>query len=201
MGDTYTILVSGSDTAGRHCLIDMHVPPGGGPPPHRHDFEETFTILEGEIQLNFRGEQLVARAGQTINLPANAPHSFKNTSARPARLLCHCTPAGLDEMFRQLGDPVATRTAPPPQLSDAQKAERIQKSQNPRLQIPNRVVDVAIPSPERGCVGPPTSRSNMNTPKIIQFQNRLPSPRACFFSIANWATRPCRVSNLSPFSK
>ena len=49
-GDTYTILVSGADTAGRYCLIDMHVPPGGGPPPHRHDFEEMFTILEGEYK-------------------------------------------------------------------------------------------------------------------------------------------------------
>ena len=29
-GDTYTILVRGSDTGGRFCVIDMHVPPGGG---------------------------------------------------------------------------------------------------------------------------------------------------------------------------
>src|SRR5580704_10210713 len=39
VGDTYTILLSGTDTAGLFTLIDMHVPPGGGPPPHRHDFE------------------------------------------------------------------------------------------------------------------------------------------------------------------
>src|SRR4051812_36294917 len=44
VGDTYTILLTGQDTAGRYTLIDMHVPPGGGPPPHRHDFEETFTV-------------------------------------------------------------------------------------------------------------------------------------------------------------
>lgn len=31
VGDTYTILVSGSDTNGTYTLIDMHVPPGGGP--------------------------------------------------------------------------------------------------------------------------------------------------------------------------
>ena len=30
VGDTYTILLSGTDTAGQFCLIDMHVPPGGG---------------------------------------------------------------------------------------------------------------------------------------------------------------------------
>jgi quercetin dioxygenase-like cupin family protein len=73
VGDTYTILVSGADTAGRYTLIDMHVPPGGGPPPHRHDFEEMFTILDGEIELTFRGVSAVATAGETINVPANAP--------------------------------------------------------------------------------------------------------------------------------
>jgi hypothetical protein len=45
VGNTYTILLTGKDTRGRFCLIDMHVPPGGGPPPHRHDFEESFTML------------------------------------------------------------------------------------------------------------------------------------------------------------
>ena len=43
VGDTYTVLLSGDDTDGRYCLIDMHIPPGGGPGPHRHDFEESFT--------------------------------------------------------------------------------------------------------------------------------------------------------------
>jgi hypothetical protein len=55
-GGTYTILVTGAETGGRYCLIDMLVPPGGAPPPHRHDFEEMFTILDGAIELTFRGE-------------------------------------------------------------------------------------------------------------------------------------------------
>lgn len=37
-GGTYTITVPGEATAGRLTVIDMHIPPGGGPPPHRHDF-------------------------------------------------------------------------------------------------------------------------------------------------------------------
>src|ERR1700722_5535043 len=73
-GGTYTILLTGEDTGGRYCLIDMYVPPGGGPPPHRHDFEETFTILEGELEITFRGDKRVARAGETAHIPANAPH-------------------------------------------------------------------------------------------------------------------------------
>ena len=65
VGDTYTILIKGDDTAGKYTLIDMLVPPGGGPPPHRHDFEEMFSVLEGEVEVTFRGEKLVAKAGET----------------------------------------------------------------------------------------------------------------------------------------
>src|ERR1700732_218996 len=64
VGDTYTILLAGKDTAGRFCLIDMHIPPGGGPPPHRHNFEETFIVLEGEFEATFRGAKLVGGAGE-----------------------------------------------------------------------------------------------------------------------------------------
>jgi quercetin dioxygenase-like cupin family protein len=104
-GDTYTILVSGDDTAGRYCLIDMVIPPGGGPPPHRHDFEEMFTLSEGELTFHFRGVQSKIQAGATVNIPANAPHYFKNESAGPARMLCMAAPAGLDAFFLAVGEP------------------------------------------------------------------------------------------------
>ncbi len=128
-GDTYTILLTGDDTAGRYTLIDMHVPPGGGPPPHRHDFEEMFTVLDGEVELTFRGEHLVARAGETVNVPANAPHAFTNASDRPARLLCLCSPPGQEDFFLAVGEPVATRTEPPPPLDEAARTAFIAKSQ------------------------------------------------------------------------
>ena len=118
-GDTYTILLTGEDTNGRFCLIDMHVPPGGGPPPHRHDFEETFIVLEGELDVTFRGNKSVVRAGDTVNVPANAPHQFHNSSSKPVRLLCICSPAGQENFFMQVGIPVATRTTPPPKLDKA----------------------------------------------------------------------------------
>ncbi|HWS17227.1 MAG TPA: cupin domain-containing protein [Candidatus Elarobacter sp.] len=123
VGDTYTILLTGKDTAGRFCLIDMHVPPSGGPPPHRHDFEETFTVLEGELEATFRGAKQVVRAGETINIPANAPHQFRNASSQPARMLCICSPAGQEEFFVQVGVPVAKRTTPPPKLDEAAQTE------------------------------------------------------------------------------
>lgn len=123
VGDTYTLLLTGAETAGRFCLIDMFVPPGGGPPPHRHDFEETFILLEGELKATFRGQESTVRAGETVHVPANAPHQFHNASEAPVRMLCICSPAGQEEFFLEIGTPVATRTTPPPKLDAEQEKE------------------------------------------------------------------------------
>jgi mannose-6-phosphate isomerase-like protein (cupin superfamily) len=127
VGDTYTITVTGAETNGRFCVIDMHIPPGGGPPPHRHDFEETFIVLEGEMVATFRGKQSLVRSGDTIHIPANAPHQFHNASSEPVRLICICAPAGQEKFFMEVGVPVATRTTPPPKLNEREQAEFVQK--------------------------------------------------------------------------
>ena len=124
VGDIYTILVAGAQTAGRYCLIDMLVPDGSGPPPHRHDFEEMFTLLEGELEFTVRGQTQTVRAPATVNIPANAPHVFKNTSGKMARMLCMCTPAGQEEFFMAVGLAVDSRTAVPPEPSKEEQVER-----------------------------------------------------------------------------
>jgi quercetin dioxygenase-like cupin family protein len=124
VGDTSTILVRGSDTAGRYMLI----PDGGGPPPHRHDFEEMFHVLEGEIEVTLRGDTSTVTAGQTANVPANAPHCFHNASGGTVRLLCLASPAGLDEYFAEFGDPVGSRTSPAPELDEDAFAQRMQRA-------------------------------------------------------------------------
>ncbi|MBV8870515.1 MAG: cupin domain-containing protein [Acetobacteraceae bacterium] len=124
VGDTYTILVSGAQTDGRYCLIDMLVPDGGGPPPHRHDFEEMFSLLDGELEFTFRGEARTVKAPTTVNIPANAPHQFKNKSGKTAHMLCVCAPAGQEEFFMAVGVPVESRSAPPPKLSREEQAEK-----------------------------------------------------------------------------
>ena len=123
VGDTYTILLTGDDTNGRFCLIDMHVPPGGGPGPHRHDFEETFIVLEGQIETTFRGEKGVVREGEVLNIPSDAPHVFTNATGAPVRLLCICSPAGQEQFFQQIGVPLPTRTTPPPKPSKEEQAQ------------------------------------------------------------------------------
>jgi quercetin dioxygenase-like cupin family protein len=128
-GGAYTVLLTGSQTGGHYSLIDMLVPPGGGPPLHRHDFEEMFAVLDGEIELTFRGETHRAGTGTVVNIPANAPHKFSNTSDRAAHLLCLCAPPGQEDFFLAVGDPLESRDSPPPPLSEADKAERRARAQ------------------------------------------------------------------------
>ena len=127
VGDTYTITVTGEATDGRYCVIDMFIPPGGGPPPHRHDFEETFILLEGQMEATFRGRKSTVRAGDTLHIPANAPHRFHKASTEPVRMLCICAPAGQERFFMEVGVPVATRTTAPPRLDEKEQAAFIEK--------------------------------------------------------------------------
>jgi uncharacterized cupin superfamily protein len=84
--------------------------------------EESFILLEGEIEATLRGVKSAVKEGNTVHIPANAPHQFHNTSSRLACLLCICSPAGQEEFFAEVGVPVATRTTPTPKLDAAAQA-------------------------------------------------------------------------------
>jgi quercetin dioxygenase-like cupin family protein len=129
VGDTYTVLLSGEQTDGRFAMLDMLIPPGAGPPPHRHNFEECFRVLAGSIEVHMRDvPPMRLEAGDSANIPANAPHAFRNTADAPARLLCTVAPAGLESFFAEFGDPVPTRTSPAPELSEVERRNRLERA-------------------------------------------------------------------------
>ena len=108
VGDVYRFLATGDDTNGKYAMFEAIVPPGGGPPPHVHSREEEgFYILEGEITFTINGERVVATAGMFANMPVGTPHSFKNESNKPARMLISVAPAGLEKMFFEVGVPLS----------------------------------------------------------------------------------------------
>jgi quercetin dioxygenase-like cupin family protein len=117
VGDVYRFLATGETTNGKYALFEALVAPGGGPPPHTHSREEEgFYILEGEITFTIRGERVVARAGTFANMPIGTPHTFKNETDQPARMLVSLVPAGLEQMFFEVGAPLpagATSCLPP----------------------------------------------------------------------------------------
>ena len=124
VGDVYRFLATGQDTSGKYALWEALVPPGGGPPPHVHSREEEgFYILDGEITFTVNGERVVAKAGTFANMPVGVPHSFKNEGDRPARMLISVAPAGLEEMFFEVGVPLAegATTAAPPTADEIER--------------------------------------------------------------------------------
>lgn len=107
-GNTYRILISAEDTNGNYAVIDMLVPPGGGPGPHAHkNIQEMFYVVEGEIDFKMEGGSYTAKEGSFVNIPLGGPvHSFQNTTDKVAHLLCTVIPAGLDRFFEEIGKPV-----------------------------------------------------------------------------------------------
>src|SRR5450631_1332315 len=106
VGDVYRFLATGADTNGKYALWEAIVPPGGGPPPHVHSREEEgFYVLEGEITVLVGDERIVATGGMFANMPVGTLHSFKNETDRLARMLISVAPAGLEQMFLEVGQP------------------------------------------------------------------------------------------------
>src|SRR5260370_38740078 len=107
VGDVYRFLATGEDTNGKYALWEAIVPPGGGPPLHVHSREEEgFYVLEGEITFQVGDKCLVASAGMFANMPVGTPHSFKNESGKPAKMLISVAPAGLERRFFEFGVPL-----------------------------------------------------------------------------------------------
>ncbi|MFD1256294.1 cupin domain-containing protein [Mucilaginibacter terrae] len=116
VGDTYRIVISGKQTGGAYALIDMLVPPNGGPGPHAHaQVQEAFYILDGEIEVTTEQGTYTAKPGSFVNIPTGGLiHQFKNKTDTLAHMLCIVTPAGMEEMFEEIGQPVEYNTFLPP---------------------------------------------------------------------------------------
>ena len=113
-GGHYTIKASGEDTGGAYTLIEMILPPAGGPPPHLHEREEeSFYILEGTLQFQVGEESLRAGAGAFVKAPPGLRHAFKNVGTAPARMLMLVTPAGIEKFFAEISQPVGEPPAAP----------------------------------------------------------------------------------------
>jgi quercetin dioxygenase-like cupin family protein len=120
VGDTYRILMTGEQTGGTFAAIDMLIPPNGGPGPHAHaKFQESFYVIEGEIEVKTEISTYTAKKGSFVNIPLGGiVHSFKNKTDKTAHLLCLVVPAGLEAFFQEIGEPVSSGAfLPPPQMT------------------------------------------------------------------------------------
>jgi quercetin dioxygenase-like cupin family protein len=121
-GDRYTFLVTGEESAGAYFAMEASVPPGGGPPPHIHSREdETFYLIEGQIEFLLGDKTVTAGPGAFVNVPRGTVHCFHNTGTKSARMVITFTPAGIERFFE----------------------ETLERAQNGVLQPPDNVNEVA----------------------------------------------------------
>jgi mannose-6-phosphate isomerase-like protein (cupin superfamily) len=101
-GDLYTFLVTGAETGGAYFAMEAVVPPGGGPPPHIHRHEdETFYVVEGDVEFLLGDRIVIATAGDFVNVPRGALHRFHNAGSTRARLILTFCPAGIEKFFEE----------------------------------------------------------------------------------------------------
>lgn len=114
-GDRLTVMLSAAETGGAFSLFDCEVGPDCGAPPHTHQREEeTFRILDGEVEFHIGAETVIARPGDVVFGPRGVPHWFHNRTATMARMLVLATPGGLEGFFLAAGVPVTGPVAPAP---------------------------------------------------------------------------------------
>lgn len=152
-GGNYRIIVAGTATNNAYAVIEMLVPPGGGPPPHAHpDFEETFYVVEGAVEFKTEAGKSLVSQGGFVRIPlGGAIHCFKNVSDQFARLLCTVVPAGLDQIFEAIGVPTELGVFMPlPELSPERKAmlAALDKTYNQRTYPPDYLDTILQEAPE-----------------------------------------------------
>lgn len=97
VGEKITVLASGDQTGGYEVFL-QDGPPDSGPPPHSHDWDETFYIIKGEVQFSIGDEPQLATAGNLVHLPAGTVHWFR-CGREGALMLSVTSRKGASEVF------------------------------------------------------------------------------------------------------
>ncbi|WP_299551031.1 cupin domain-containing protein [Seonamhaeicola sp.] len=93
------------DTTGDYDIMLAETPPKvQGPPPHFHNsFDESFLILEGEMEFFVNGSIKTVKAGESIDVPKKTLHTFNNKSDKPCKWVNIHSPKGFRDFFEKMG--------------------------------------------------------------------------------------------------
>lgn len=119
------IKATGADTGGLMTIVEVTEPAGAQAPLHVHHREdEAFWILEGDVTIEVGDRTFECHAGDYAFGPRDIPHRFTVGDAG-CRMLFILTPAGLEGLIREQGEPAPSRTLPPPFEPDIQRIAAI----------------------------------------------------------------------------
>jgi quercetin dioxygenase-like cupin family protein len=97
---------------------------GAATPMHtHHDYDETWFVVAGEIEVFVGDERFTARAGDFAFGPRGVPHAWVVTS-ETCEVLVTCNGPGLDSFFREVAPAVGEGEKPEPQMPDVEHFAR-----------------------------------------------------------------------------
>lgn len=109
---------TGADTGGTLTVHEQWVTPAGNPPLHVHDRQdELFLVVDGEIEVVLGDRTIVVPSGSAAFGPRGIPHTYAVRDG-VAHLYVVSTPSGLEDFFREIGDPAAALALPEPSTPD-----------------------------------------------------------------------------------
>ena len=122
-GHVATFKATSEDTGGAYSITEEMWPPQAGPPPHiHHTQEETFYILQGEMEFVTDGNAPTrATAGSVVRIPKGVMRDYRNVGPEPARVLVLFVPGGFEGFFEEVGEPVRASSAPPEGPPDVER--------------------------------------------------------------------------------
>jgi len=106
LGLQVKVLCTGAESNGTLCVAEIIAPPGGGPPTHLHiEQDEVFYVLDGQFEFLMGDRKVVAERGDTVHVPKQTMHYFRNVGSGAGRLLDYHTPAGMEHFFSECAEP------------------------------------------------------------------------------------------------
>ena len=121
-GHVATFKATSEDTGGAYTITEDTFPPQVGPPPHiHHTQEETFYVLEGEMEFIIDGVSTRAVTGSLVRIPRGVLRDYRNVGSKPARVLVLYTPGGFEGFFEEVGELVRDHFSAPEDPPDVGK--------------------------------------------------------------------------------
>jgi len=105
-------------TNGAFTLLEQWLTPEGNPPPHVHTHEdESFLVMEGNVEVTVGDTTTVLGPGDFAFAPRGVPHGYAVREGL-AHIYVIVTPGGLERFFRKLGEPAGAMSLPAPAEPD-----------------------------------------------------------------------------------
>src|SRR5215831_12316129 len=74
------VCLSGTDTGGAYCLLEVSLAPGMAVPRHTHTREdEVYFVLAGELEVVVGQKAFVLQPGDTLLAPRDIPHELRTS--------------------------------------------------------------------------------------------------------------------------